>query len=142
VSSGPTSIAPDTDDESPATSRSPEIRADRSPPRRQRASARERLEQLIDDLQRIVREIDDARDEDGRKKKIPAAQKAALLRAMVSPLRLLGQLNGEIGVTESQLVASPIVQRLIGDIVEALKPFPEALRAVREVLAPAKGNAA
>lgn len=62
------------------------------------------------------------------------AEKASLVRASIAANRQLAQLTGEIGISEAAILSSPIVQRLLTKILDALKAHPEAAKAVLAVL--------
>lgn len=78
---------------------------------------------MVDDVSR-PREGDEA----------PLAAKLAVLRAMVQPLRLLGTFTGEIGASESTVASSPFFRRVRAAVVDALRPHPDAARAVIDAL--------
>lgn len=64
------------------------------------------------------------------------ADKASLARAAIAANRQLAQLTGEAGASETAVLSSPVVQRLLADILSALAPHPEALRAVHAKIVP------
>lgn len=101
-----------------------EIRADRPIV----TSARAKLKRLVDTMQRLADDI-------GRSD-APLHVRVSALRAMVTPIRLLMQAEGELGASEAAVLGSPAVQRLLSDVIEALAPFPDALRAVHEKINP------
>jgi hypothetical protein len=109
------------DDEAPATSRSSEISA-RTP-----TTARAKVERLVDSLQRMVDLVSSAENVG---EGVPIGAQLAVLRAMVAPLRLLGTFTGEIGASESVVASSPFYRRVRAIIVDALRPHPDAARAV------------
>lgn len=113
------------DEEAPATSRSDEIRA--RAPSHPRATARDKVERLVDSIQAL---IDDVQSDDDA----PLGAKITCLRAMTGPLRLLGTLTGELGASEGTLASSPFYRRVRTALVEALRPFPEAALAVATAL--------
>lgn len=61
-------------------------------------------------------------------------QLAQLFNSKTNATRMLAQLTGALDVSDAVLVASPAWQRIAGEIVEALKPHPDAAEAVIEVL--------
>lgn len=107
-------------DEPPATSRSEEISA-RSI--REPRTARERVDRLVDSLQELVDDVNCAAD-------ASVGEKVSCLRAMTGPLRLLATLTGEAGASDANVAASPFYRRVRSAIVDALKPYPDAARAV------------
>lgn len=122
----PTSSGTDSE-ESPATSRSEEIRA-----ARRRASARESAEDLLEQLRDLVADVQ--RDPDAG-----VAGKIAVLRAMTGSIRLLGTLTGELGASETSVARSPFYRRVRTALLEALRPFPDAARAVISALEQVEG---
>lgn len=122
--SPPSSLDVDADDapDSPITSRSPTSRT----------TARAKVDSLIRALERIAADLPpDA----------SVADRATILRASVQPIRLLGQLTGELGTSEANVVASPFYRRVRALIVEALRRHPDALRDVVDALERAEGKA-
>ena len=129
--------APVLEDEPPATSRSEDLISARtiSTPK----TAREKVERLVDSLQQL---LDDARDEEresvddsgARRGGVPLGARLAVLRAMVQPLRLLGAFTGELGASDATIAASPFFKRVRVAVVDALRPYPEAAKAVIEAL--------
>lgn len=102
------------EEDEPATSRSPVA-----------VTARAKVDQLLSSLKAIADSIGtDA----------TVQQRVAVLRASVAPIKLLGQLTGELGASESTVASSPHYRRVRTAIVEALRPFPTAARAVLEAL--------
>lgn len=97
------------EDEGPATSRSSELIVGGA-----RRSARERLEAVLDKIEDLLEEIDG--DEE-----VSGAAKLTVLRALVSPIRLLGHFTGEVGASETTVAASPFYRRVRTAIVEALR---------------------
>jgi hypothetical protein len=111
--------SPTEDEEAPATSRSPEISARRP----SHAPSGDELE----DLMREIRlHLEDAR----HNSKATYAEKSSLIGKALSAIRLKKQLTGELGQTEAAVLASPRVRRLLADVIEALRPYPDASRAV------------
>lgn len=117
-------------EEPPATSRSEEIRAGRA----SSVTARGKLERLLDTMQKLA---DEASVQPAEERLVTLRAMSAM-RALVTPIRLLMQAQGELGASDAAVLASPLVQRLLGDILEALAPFPEALRAVHAKIDPAR----
>lgn len=105
-------------DESPATSRSEEIVSSRANPRGG------------DDLDDLMREIKTHLEIARSDSDATYAEKSSLIGKALSAIRLKKQLTGELGQTEAAVLASPRVRRLLADIIDALKPYPEASRAV------------
>lgn len=62
------------------------------------------------------------------------SERANMLRAAMQAVRMLGQLTGELGASESAVAASPQWKRLLAELLEALQPYPDASRAVLERL--------
>lgn len=114
-------------DESPATSRSPSSQV----------TARAKLDELLVTLKKIADEIRleerRAEEEDGRPL-MQVGARLALLKASVAPIRLLGQLTGELGASDTTVASSPHYRRIRVAIIEALAPFPDALKAVEVAL--------
>ncbi|MDX6479496.1 MAG: hypothetical protein QOG85_6 [Gaiellaceae bacterium] len=104
----------------PATSRSEEISARAMATPR---TARERVDRLVDSLQELI----DAVNSDDE---APIGAKVACLRAMTGPLRLLATLTGEAGANEATIASSPFYRRIRAAVVDALRPYPDAARAV------------
>lgn len=113
------------DEEPPATSRSrdlDEIVAPRDSESRVRVDSDE-----VDELMREIRlHLQIARTD------VAATYqaKSALIGKALSAIRLKKQLTGELGQTEAAVLASPRVRRLLKEILDALKPYPDAARAV------------
>lgn len=103
------------EDEAPITSRSPTSAT----------TARARVERLIARLERMA---------DTLPKGSSVQDRIAVVRAMTTPLRLLGQFTGELGASDATVAASPHYRRLRTAIVETLRDFPDALRAVERAL--------
>jgi len=115
-----TSPAPEpADDAPPPTSRSPVSKP---------MTARANVHELLVALKRVADDVN--ADDDAS-----VADRLAVLRASVAPLKLLGQLTGELGASETTVATSPHYRRIRSAIVEALRPFPDATRAVAEALA-------
>lgn len=114
------------DEEPPATSRSRDLVTRPRP-------ARERLESLIARIEAELEELDP--------EETPAHVRLSILRALVSPIRLLGQLTGEVGASEATVAASPFYRRVRNAIVEALREpqHREALIAVIAALEAVEG---
>ena len=113
------------DEEAPATSRSPEIRSERRTP--STSSAREKVERLVDSLQRILERVE-------QDPEAPLGAQLTVLRGMVGPLRLLGTFTGEIGASETRVASSPFYRRVRNAIIEALRGHPDAAEAVIDAL--------
>lgn len=110
---------PPEDDEAPITSRSPSS----SP------TARGKIDALLVSLQRVA---------DGLPSDASVADRVAVLKASVQPIRLLGQLTGELGASDATVAASPHYRRIRTAIVDALAALEDggkALRAVEAALA-------
>lgn len=114
----------DAEEDAPATSRSEEIsiRSMREP-----RTARERVERLVDSLQEMIEDI-------SRDAEASTGAKVACMRSMTGPLRLLATLTGEAGASDSNVASSPFYRRVRTVIVDALRPFPDATRAVISAL--------
>lgn len=110
---------------------------DRSPDtvrsQRQGLSARARAIAIAETIDRLLVEAEADVDEDGASS-ASYAEKASLVRAAIAANRQLAQLTGELGVSEASVLASPIVQTLVTNIVGALKDHPEAAKSVLELL--------
>lgn len=107
------------DEEAPITSRSPS-----SAP-----SARAKIDALLNSLQRLADDIGE---------EATVQDRVAVLKASVQPIRLLGQLTGELGASDATVAASPHYRRIRTAIVEALSALDDggkALRAVEAALA-------
>lgn len=109
------------EEESPATSRSSDLGSEIST--RTPTTARAKVERLVDSLQKMVDLVSSS-------EQTTVGAQLAVLRAMVAPLRLLGTFTGEIGASESVVASSPFYRRVRAVIVDALRPHPEAARAV------------
>jgi transposase-like protein len=97
----------DAEEEAPATSRSSELGRPRT--------ARERLEGLLDRIEKLLADLD-------RDKKVGTAAKLEAHRSLVTAIRLLAQFTGEVGASETSVAASPFYRRVRTAIVEALRP--------------------
>lgn len=95
-------------------------------------TARGKVDELLADLRRLVRSL----PEDAL-----VADRVAVLRASVQPIRLLGQLTGEIGASDATVAASPHYRRLRTAILDALEAHPEALKAVIAAIEPLEQGA-
>jgi hypothetical protein len=98
------------EDEAPITSKSPSA-----------VTARSKVDELLEELSRLSRSLG---------AEAPVADKIAILRASVPPIKLLGQLTRELGASETTVATSPHYRRIRAVIVDALRPFPAAARAV------------
>lgn len=105
-------------EEAPPTSRSP---ASAVAP----ATARAKVDDLIAQLELLKAEAKGA---------ARFADRLAACRAQVAPIKLLGQLTGELGASDATVAASPHYRRIRTAIVDALKDFPAALQAVERAL--------
>lgn len=52
------------------------------------------------------------------------------MRTALTAIKMLGQLTGEFGASESTIVASPHFRRMLGVVLEALREHPAARAAV------------
>jgi hypothetical protein len=86
-------------------------------------TARAQLEDLATSIRKLVEEV--RSDETST-----FSEKASVLRTAMAHVKLLGHLTGELGATESTVIASPHFKRVLAEIIDALKPYPEAARAV------------
>ena len=96
-------------------------------------TARAKLDELLDTLRTLAEGV--KRDPDAT-----VSDRIAVLRATVTPIKLLGQLTGEIGASETTIASSPHYRRVRAVIVEALRPHPAALRDVIAALERAEGT--
>ena len=71
----------------------------------------------------------------GRARAGPGSERIGVFRASVAAIKLLGQLTGELGASDSTVAASPHYRRIRTAIIEALKEHPAALQAVEQALA-------
>lgn len=98
-----------------------------------KVTARSKVDELLASIKSVAEDLPpDASTQD----------RVAVLRAAVQPIRLLGQLTGEIGASDATVAASPHYRRLRSAILAALEPFPDALRAVVAALEPLEHGAA
>jgi hypothetical protein len=115
------------EDDGPATSRSPTSTTTET------TSARAKvLEQIrkLEDLERSLGKAD-------------VDERIAIARALATLAKTLGHLTGELGASDATVAASPHYRRVRTAIVDALKPYPDALRAVIDALSRLEpGNAA
>lgn len=102
-----------TEEEAPPTTRSPE----------KQKSAREQIDALITTVRSLLERAN--KDTDST-----YAERSSLVRTALAAIRLQANLSGELGASEVALTASPQWQRLLGELLEALKPYPDAARAV------------
>lgn len=100
----------------PPTSRSPTSAS----------TARGKLDDLLVSLKKLA---------DGIGADATVSERIAVFRASVAPIKLLGQLTGELGASDSTVAASPHYRRIRTAIIEALKEHPAALQAVEQALA-------
>lgn len=63
------------------------------------------------------------------------ARLASISNAIIRGAQLLAALNGQIELTESQILRSPAWARVRTTVWEALEPFPDAMRAVNDAIA-------
>lgn len=82
------------------------------------------------DCLRIAKTIDDLLERASNDKLATYAERSALVRAALSANRQRAQLNGELGARETTLVASPQFRRFLAVILDELKKFPDAARAL------------
>lgn len=105
-----------TEEDSPATSRSPTSAT----------TARSKLDDLLVSLKKLA----DSIGQDAT-----VQERIAVFRASVAPIKLLGQLTGELGASEASVAASPHYRRIRRAIVDALRDeHPAALKAVEAAL--------
>lgn len=109
----------DAEEAAPPTSRSEEI-----------VSTRLRTARCeLDDLLASLRSIASALPKDAT-----ISDRIAVLRASVPPIKLLGQLTGEIGASETTVATSPHYRRIRSAILDALRDHPAALKGVIDAL--------
>jgi hypothetical protein len=119
----PLGASSDAEEAAPPTSRSPTSAS----------TARAKLDDLLVSLRKLADSIGgDA----------TVGERIAVFRASVAPIKLLGQLTGELGASEATVAASPHYRRIREAIVAALEEHPEALRAVERALARLEPGAA
>jgi hypothetical protein len=85
-------------------------------------TARAHIENVLGRIWKLVDEADV--DE------VLPRDKAVLLTAATTAIKLLGQLTGELGASEATVFSSPHWKKLQAELVDALRPYPDALRAV------------
>lgn len=104
------------DDEPPITSRSPV----------QLTSARAALDVLRRDVHDLLVQAKHA--------DVAFADKDRALRTALQSIRLLATMTGELGASESTVASSPFYRRVRTAVVDALRPHPEAAKAVIDAL--------
>ncbi len=77
-------------------------------------------------IERLGRDLDDP---DGTPK-----ERATIATAMTSATRLLAKVSGSIELTPSQVLRSPTWRQLQGVVIDALRPYPQALEAISKAL--------
>lgn len=88
-------------------------------------TALERVDGLLRSLQMLIDDLHLAAAGSASIK-----DRLACLRAMTGPIRLLAMLTGEAGATDATVASSPFYQRVRDAVVDALRPHPDAARAV------------
>lgn len=87
------------------------------------ASAKEQIRQILGSVRRMLAAVE--ADSCSRYR-----DKAIVINAATSAIRVLGQLTGEIGATESTMVQSPHFKKFCSELTAILNDYPDAAKAV------------
>jgi uncharacterized protein YbcI len=111
------------DDDGPITSRS----------RAASTTARAALDQILVEIQGLLAQV--RKDDEAT-----FGDKASAIRAALQAARLLAGLTGELGASETTIATSPHYRRVRAAIVDELRAFPAAAKAVVERLEREEGS--
>jgi transcriptional regulator with XRE-family HTH domain len=92
-------------------------------------------ESIAGRVARLQRTIDQIQEEAQTDPETTRREKVAVLKGAIEALALLAKITGESQeMSEARLIRLPAMRRLVEQLLKALEPWPEAMRAAGEVL--------